>query len=82
MKFLLTTRTKEMFYSLPPQTREEVTAGTMAVIERCLKEGKCKEFYERFDMKGCVSIWEINSSEEIATIDQIYQLQTAQPERS
>ena len=53
MQFLVITRDKDSLYTLPPQTKAEVETGTIAVIDRYLKEGKCKAFYEGVD--NCMS---------------------------
>jgi len=68
MKFLIVVRHKDSLYSLSPKARLEVIKGATAFTDKYLKAGKCKDLYFDGDMKGTVSIWEFQSSEEIARV--------------
>lgn len=68
MKFVVISRHKDSLYSLPAQTRAEVIKGATAFVDKYLKAGKCKDIYFHGDMKGTVSIWELQSSEESARL--------------
>ena len=64
MKLLVNSRRKDAFLMLPPEKRVETWEGMVAFIEKYRKEGKCKEIYMHGDLKGGVSIWEVESDEE------------------
>ena len=68
MKFVVIVRHKDSLYSLPPQARLEVIKGATAFVDKYLKAGKCKDLYFHGDMKGTISIWELQSSEESARL--------------
>jgi muconolactone delta-isomerase len=68
MKFLVIGQNKDAYYMLPPERRMEIMQGAVAYIEKYRKTGKCKEIYETADLKGSVSIWEVESSEESARL--------------
>ncbi len=64
MKYLVLSRRKDAFLMLPLEKRVEVWEGMVAFIEKYRNAGKCKEIYMHGDMKGGVSIWEVESDEE------------------
>jgi hypothetical protein len=64
MKYLVTTRNKDSYYALALKTRMELMQGAVAYIEKNRKAGKCKEVYFQNDLKGSVSIWDIDPGEE------------------
>jgi muconolactone delta-isomerase len=66
MKCLFTSHTKDSYYALPQETRMQLMEGSMAFVDRYRKEGKCKEIYFTPDMKGSVSVWEMESDVEVA----------------
>jgi len=69
MKCLITTHLKDMLYTLPPEQQKELNTGAMAFIDKFRKEGKCKEIYNVPGLNMSVSIWEIESAEEL---DQLF----------
>jgi len=68
MKFLINVRTKDVFMTLPPETQARLNAASFAFVDKYLKTGKCKEAYLHGDMKGAVSIWEVDAVEEGARL--------------
>jgi len=68
MKFLVLARNKDSYYMLPPERRIEIMQAVIAYMEKYRKAGKCKEVYEAADLKGGVSIWEVESSAEAARL--------------
>jgi len=68
MKFLVTSQTRDSYYTLPTKKRMEFTLAGDAYIRKYLKSGRCKEAFSTCDLKGSVSIWELGSSEEAALI--------------
>ena len=64
MKLLVNSRRKDAFLMLPLEKLAEVWEGMVAFIEKYRNAGKCKEIYMHGDMKGGVSIWEVESDEE------------------
>ena len=64
MKLLVNSRRKDAFLMLPLEKRVEAWEGMVAFIEKYRNAGKCKEIYMHGDMKGGVSIWEVESDEE------------------
>ena len=64
MKLLVNSRRKDTFLMLPLEKRVKVWEGMVAFIEKYRNAGKCKEIYMHGDMKGGVSIWEVESDEE------------------
>jgi len=64
MKYVVLSRRKDAFLMLPPEKRVQIWEGMVAFIEKYRKAGKCKGMYMDGDMKGGVSIWEVESDEE------------------
>ena len=64
MKYVVNTRRKDILLSLPPEKRMEIFEGMAAFIKNWQKAGKCKEVYYHGDLKGSVSVWELESDEE------------------
>ena len=65
MKQLLITRMKDSLYMVPPEKRMEVMLGSGAFVDKYRKEGKCKEIYVVPGLKMSVTIWEVESAEEL-----------------
>ncbi|SHJ06887.1 Muconolactone delta-isomerase [Dethiosulfatibacter aminovorans DSM 17477] len=65
MKFLVTSRIKDMFYTLPPEVQLELNKGAAAFIEKYLDNGKCKEIYNMPGKNMSMSIWEGETGEEM-----------------
>ena len=68
MKYLAIARNKDSFYALPPEKRKEIRTASIAFVDEQLKAGKCEDAYYLGGMKGSVTIWELESSEESARI--------------
>lgn len=68
MKFVVNSRLKDAFLLLPAEKRTELVEGMIAFVEKQRKAGKCKEIYEHGDLKGAVSIWELESDTEVAKL--------------
>ena len=64
MRFVVSTRRKDLFLMLPEEKRMEIIQGMIAYIEKYRKSGKCKEIYQDADMQGSVSIWDVESDKE------------------
>lgn len=64
MKYLVLSRSKDVFLMLPPEMRVEILEGTIAFIEKYRKAGKCKDIYMDADLNRSISIWETDSEEE------------------
>ena len=68
MKFVIISLHKDSLYALSPEKRVDVLKGATAFADKYIKTGKCKDVYFHGDMKGTVSIWELQSSEEAARL--------------
>ena len=66
MKFLVFVRTKDLFLGLPQEKQIKLLNETFDFIERQKKAGHCKEIYYTPGYKGTASIWEAETSEELA----------------
>jgi hypothetical protein len=66
MKFLVTTRTKDVFLTLPPERQMELLNGALAYIDKYRKAGNCREIYWIPGWNRGVVIWEAESGEEAA----------------
>ena len=64
MKFLIISRTKEVFYTLPPERQTELLTGSLSWIEKYRKAGKCKEIYWIPGWNRVAIIWDAESAEE------------------
>jgi len=64
MRFLVTTETRDSYYSLPMEKQAQLFVATDAFIRKYLRSGKCKEVFYTSGFKRSVSIWEIESSAE------------------
>lgn len=65
MKFLVTNKLKDMFFTLPPEVQLELNQGAVAFIEKYQNNGKCKEIYNMPGKNMAMSIWEADSGEEM-----------------
>jgi hypothetical protein len=45
MKFLVISRTKDVFFTLPRERQTEILTANLAFSEKYRKAGKCKEIY-------------------------------------
>jgi hypothetical protein len=73
MKFIVTTRTRDSYYSLPREKKRELLAKNAEWIDRHRKAGKL-ELYLTTDLRGAVNIWDVESSEEAARLTLEYPL--------
>jgi hypothetical protein len=64
MKFLIISRTKEVFYTLPPERQTELLTGFLSWLEKYRKAGKCKEIYWIPGWNRGVFIWNAESGED------------------
>jgi muconolactone delta-isomerase len=64
MKFLIISRTKEVFLTLPPERQTELLTAALSWIEKYRKSGKCKEIYWIPGWNRSVVIWEAESGED------------------
>ena len=65
MKFLVFVRTKDLFLGLPQEKQIKLLNETFDFIEKQKRAGHCKEIYYTPGYKGTVSIWEVETSEEL-----------------
>jgi len=63
MKFLIISRTKEVFYTLPPERQMELLTASLSWIEKYRKAGKCKEIFWIPGWNRAVLIWDAESAE-------------------
>jgi hypothetical protein len=68
MNFLRTTTYTESWYALTPEKRYEITSAAIAYHEKYIKAGKLKDTYTFADNGKLMTIWNVNSFEELATI--------------
>ena len=68
MKFLHTSRRKDLFLALPPETQAQLMEKLAAFMHKYSKAGKCMAAYMHDDMAGGVTIWEVESAEEVARL--------------
>jgi len=66
MKFLIISKTKDIFFTLPPERQMEILNGAFAYIDKYRKAGNCKEMYWMPGWSRVVVIWESESGEEAA----------------
>ena len=64
MKFLIISRTKEVFLTLPPERQTELLTAALSWIEKYRKAGKCKEIYWIPGWNRAAVIWEAESGED------------------
>lgn len=65
MKVLFITRMKDTFALLPKEQQEQILQGAGAFIEKYRRTGACKEIYAMPNEKASVSIWELESGEQM-----------------
>ncbi len=68
MRFLITTRNKDSYYQLPRDQRLALMQEAIDYVEKHRQAGTCKHMYFAPDMKGSVSIWEIESDRQRAQL--------------
>ena len=68
MKFLGITSMSDSYATLPPDVAMRVMEGGAAFIDKYRKAGKCKEIYNVPGLKMGVSIWEVESAEEMTRL--------------
>jgi len=66
MKFLIISRTKDAFLTLPQERQTELLTAALSWIEKYRKAGKCKEIYWIPGWNRSVVIWEAESGEDAA----------------
>ena len=59
---------KDSYYSIPSEKIPEMTAASLAFIEKYQKSGKCKDRYWFANGSGGIAIWDFESPEEAVTI--------------
>lgn len=65
MKIIVITRFKDLFYTIPASEQLELMKESMAYVEKYRRAGKCKDTYNVPGLDMSVSIWEVESSEEL-----------------
>jgi len=68
MKFLAMTRIRDSFYLLPLERQRQLREDGIAYVERHRTSGKCRHIYYTADLKGTVSVWEVQTSDEAARL--------------
>ena len=68
MKFLAMTRVKDTFTVLPIEIKVQLMEGVTAFINKYRQADTCKGIYSIANIKGSVSIWDVESSEKMAEI--------------
>jgi muconolactone delta-isomerase len=76
MKYLLINTMGESFTTISDEERIKVINGSSAFYTQCRKSGKLKEIYVVPNLKKNVSIWEVESAEEI---DKLFMLNPVSP---
>ena len=61
MRFLAITRNKDSYYALPKEARMEIGLQSLGFVQKHLQDGSCKHVYFTPDLKGTVSVWELES---------------------
>ena len=65
MKFMVTIKTKNSFGELPEETRTKLHAGSFDLVDEHIKAGKIKGYYLNMSSEEVVSIWDVESDEEL-----------------
>ena len=68
MKFMVTIKTKDSFGELPEETRAKLHAGSFDIIDKHIKAGKIKGYYLDMSSEEVVSIWDVESDEELCKL--------------
>ena len=68
MKFLVISRTKDVFFTLPRERQTEILTANLAFSEKYRKAGKCKEIYWIAGWSRGVSIWDFESHDEASRL--------------
>ena len=68
MKIMTISRTKDSYIMLPAAMALRIVEGTDAFVNKYRKAGKCKEIYNAPGLKMTVSIWEMESAEELTRL--------------
>jgi hypothetical protein len=68
VNFLRTTTYKDSWYALTPENRSAITAAAVAYHEKYLKAGKLKDTYTFGDNGKLMTVWNVASFEELASI--------------
>ena len=68
MKFMLTTRFKDSFYTLSPEKADKIGDAMWQHVDKLAKEGKVKEGYFLGNMKGSMAILDLKSAEDLLRV--------------
>jgi muconolactone delta-isomerase len=68
MKYLAISEMKDSFFLLPMDKQDQIKESSIAFVDKYRASGKCRHVYYTSDLKGTVSIWEVDSSEEAARL--------------
>ena len=68
MKYMVTTRNNDAFFTLPQEKREEIVKATWAFVDKYRRSGQLKDIFYTPDLKGGVSVWELATPEEAARV--------------
>lgn len=65
MKFLVTNKFKDMFFTLPPEVQLELNKEAAVFIKKYLENGECRDIYNMPGKNMAMSIWEAETGEEM-----------------
>ena len=68
MRFLIITRNKDSYYQLPQDQRLGLMQEAVSYVDKHRQDGTCKHIYLAPDMKGSISVWELESEQQRARI--------------
>ena len=68
MKYLVIGHMRDSFYMLPLDKQQQLREATIAYIEKHRNSGKCRHIYYTADLKGAVSVWDVQTSDEAARL--------------
>lgn len=66
MRFLVTLRNKDNYYTLTTKQRMPIFQKRVVFIEKHINNKKIKDAYFHHDLKGIFIIWDLDSNEEAA----------------
>lgn len=68
MKFLIISRMRDLFVTLPIEDQDHIVEGLASFVDKYRKAGTLEEIYSIPSIKGTVSIWEVESPEKVGII--------------
>jgi muconolactone delta-isomerase len=68
MKYLTISHMRDSYFILPLEKQQQLREAGIAFIEKHRASGKCRHIYYTADLKGAVSIWDIQTSDEAARL--------------